>query len=208
MSPSRQIATLARQLAEAKAALAAKVEGRDLEDAIGNPFKFLARLSSEEAAVVLFIRFNIESMGQGLRALAVVLQLKEAPPSLRVVLDEFDNREEGKSRGRLRGQGSIAQRSLAIARSRAKVGAAAGGSDFERTFGDPFQFLADRIGERAAIAFFVRFNGSAIDTALRILGWMQVYQDSPPSIGDLLTEMAGERQLDFEQTPLVTGRIQ
>ena len=212
MSPERQIAVLARELAEAKAALVTSTEGKDLEDAIGNPFDLVASLVGETAAVFLFIRFDIESLGKGLRALAVMLSLKDSPPPLRTVLAELDDRAQAKSkvrwRSRLQSKRKIAERSLAIARSNAAEAAALRGPDVERTLGDPFQFLAERIGEQAAIAFCIRFNAASINIALRIVGWMHVYQTSPPSVAELLSGMVGEEHAEFQDMPPVSPRIQ
>lgn len=212
MSPGRQIALLARELAETKAALAAKSEGKELENFIGNPFELVAGMVGHRAATVLFIRFDIESLGLGLCALAVMLEFKDSPPPLRPLLAKLDKREQGKWklrwRSRLQSDREVAERSLAIARSRAKEGAALRGRDLERAFGDPFQFLAERIGERAAVAFCIRFDSPLISMGLRILGWMHVYQVSPPSIDELLSRMVGDEGTDFQDMPPASPRIQ
>ncbi len=212
MSPDRQIDLLARELARTKAALAAKAEGQDLEDALGSPFEFVADLVGERAAVVLFIRFDIQSLGEGLRALAIMIGFKNSPPPLDTLLDEFDEPEQTKSRlrsrPRLQSERKIAERALALARSRAEEGAAQRGPDLKRAIGDPFDFLADRIGEQAAAAFCIRFNATSINVALRVLGWMSIYQSSPPSIGQLLSNMVGEEQVDFKNMPLDSLKVQ
>lgn len=212
MSPDRQIALLARHLAETKAALAAKTEGKDLEDAIGDPFRFVANQIGDMAAVVFFIRFDINSLGDGLRALAVMLALKNSPPSARELLKEFDDQQQGsfgsRWRAEHRSEREMAEHALALARMRADEGTARGGPDLKRTVRDPFRFLADRIGEQAAVAFCIRFNAKSIHIAVRALAWMLVYQESPPSFSQLLSEMVGEQQVDLEDIPLSSLRIQ
>lgn len=212
MSPDRQIALLARELAETKATLAAKLEGEDLEEAIGNPFSFVADQIGTLAAIVLFIRFDVRSLGEALRALAVVLSFKTEPPPLQELLDDLDE-QDGRSprdgwRSRCRNGSEMTKHAVALARSRAEGGASRGGPDLKRAIGEPFEFLCNQIGQEAAVAFFLKFNRRSIDVALRALGWMLAYHESPPSMNTLLSEMVGEEREEFADVDVSSLTIQ
>lgn len=207
MSIDEQIAVLARKLAETKATLAAKVEGADLEQAIGNPFRFVADQIGDVAATSLFIRFDIRSLGEALRSLAVAQSYKTSPPPLEPLLDDLDGQRSPGWRSQYRNQREITEHAIALARQRAQIGASRTGPDLVGVIGEPFTFLRNQIGERAAVAFFLTFDARSIDVTLRAIGWMLAYQELPPSIDTLLTEMAGKEAADFEAEDICTKTI-
>ena len=133
---------------------------------IGNPFRYLTERLGEEGAVSFLLRFEIESIGRALTALALLKTFKEDPPTHRQVIKSMAKRvDPPNAPGALEswtGDRSLAHLVLAIARTKARLGAKIAGKDIDSALDDPFRFVADEIGEQPAVAFFLQFDLGAI----------------------------------------------
>ena len=183
-----------------------------LHNMIGNPFRYLSERLGEEGAVSFLLRFEIESIGSALTALALLKSFKEDPPTHRQVINSMANRvDPPNAPGALEswtGDRSLAHLVLAIARTKARLGAKAAGKDIETALGDPFRFVADEIGEQPAVAFFLQFDLESIASSLAMGAEALQYRRSPPEFAEILRATGATRQFDHDELPLLTDKIQ
>ncbi len=212
MSSDHLINVLARAWAETKAELAAKLEGEDLEDAIGDPFEFVANLCGTDAAVRFFIQFSVRSTGEPLRALAQMVSYRDSPPPWEEELDSLGQRQYGTASPAAwksyRGRDARAELAVKLAMERAMAGATRKSEDLLQAIGEPLEFLSNQIGQAAAVAYCLHFNDMAIETSLRALAWLLVCQDDPEPLRTFLSRFAPKEELDIDRMQLDSLLVQ
>ena len=208
MSPERQVAHFARVFAVAKAHLALKMVSDEFpEDMVGcadDPFGLVSGHIGELAAVAIIIRFDLQPLCDALRYLNCMRRFQEAPPRTRQPRNAARPKPAASRSRQGESESGSSDPSRKLARAKARASLKAGGEALQRKVRDPFGFLAEQIGNRAATAFLLRFDKSAVAAALTMWTWMLAYKKSTPPLRQLISDMAARAKLEETPVPLVS----
>ena len=208
MSPERQVAHFARVFAVAKAHLALKMVGDEFpEDMAGcadDPFGLVAGHIGELPAVAIIIRFDLQPLGDALRYLNCMRLYQGDASGTRPPRDAVRPKPAASRSLQAESESGSSGHSRELARAKARASLKAGGEALQRKVRDPYGFLAEQIGDRAATEFLLRFDDRAVAAALTMWTWMLAYKQSTPPLRQLISDMAARAKLEETPPPLVS----